>query len=148
MEQTVDGMCLDERPGRDDEMQIQISPCPVKRKITFEEDDSEDVFEVVSRIKRIKFPVYILFKTLNGRSFVLDFDSNDTLEVMKELIAEHEGIPSDHQRLIFNGQQMQELNRPVRSYGVSDGSTIYLLLALPHRRGFSGISAEHRTNMS
>jgi len=147
MEQEIDRMLLDEKKERD-EMQTQIiPPFTLKRKCQFDAYDSgEDVFEVVTRIKRIKFPVYIVFKTLNGRCFSLDLDSNDTVETLKEILASMEGIPAQQQKLIFNGQQMREGNKSIHSYGVSDGSVIYIVLALPHRRGFSGISAQHRVD--
>jgi hypothetical protein len=55
---------------------------PQKRKINREgsdDDSNDDVGEVVRKIKRIKFPVYITVKTLNGRSIYMDLDSNDTI---------------------------------------------------------------------
>ncbi len=110
------------------------------------EDDlgsSSDVKEVVRRIKKIKFPLYIHLKTLNGRIIDLDLDYNDRISRVKDIVQEKEGIPSHQQKLIFLGKTLDN-QRTIKSCGVYNGSTIYLIIALPHRNGYSGVSSEHR----
>lgn len=136
------------------EMQLQYiasSQPPVsnlKRKSESEEmlSDSEEVFEVLRRIKKIKFPVYIKIQTLNGRTFDVDLDSHDTVERLKELVFEKEGIPVHQQKLVFKGKQLLKDQCSVDSYGVVDGCVIFLIVALPHINGYTGISHEHRSN--
>jgi hypothetical protein len=121
---------------------------PLKRKTFFGESaeyssDSEEVSEVLRRIKKIKFPVYITVKTLNGKILELDLDSNDSVHRLKEVLNEVEGIPTYHQKLIFNGKLITE-NQTLRTCGIQNGSVVYLIVALPHKFGYSGISSEHR----
>jgi hypothetical protein len=52
-----------------------------------------------------------------------------TVEGVKEMIQEKEGMPPDEQRLIFNGKQLQG-GRTVQDYGVRDKGTFHLVLRL------------------
>jgi len=74
----------------------------------------------------------------------MDIDSNDSVDILKDEIWEREGIPKQQQKLIFNGKQINDDSQTVNSFGVTDGSVIYLVIAIPHKQGYSGISCEHR----
>jgi len=125
-------------------MQIATPPYPLKRK-SCSADSSNDVYDSVLRqIKKIKFPLYIKVKALNGTVIEMDIDSNDSVGILKDVIWEREGIPKQQQKLIFNGKQINDDSQAVNSFGVTDGSVIYLVIALPHKQGYSGISSEHR----
>lgn len=104
---------------------------------------NNDVYEVLQRIKKIKFTMYIKIHTLNGRIFDLDIDAQRTIRAIKEKIFQIEGIPVDLQKLIFNGKQILDF-QTVYACGIIDGSIVYLVLAVPHRSGVTGISIEHR----
>lgn len=130
------------------DLQPQNIVSNLKRKVwrdCTDQDSSEEesVGEVMRRIKRIKFPVYITVKSLNGESITLDLDYNDTIDRLKQTLHERVGIPPLNQKLIFGGKQIKD-DQTVQSYGMVNGSVVYLVLALPHRHGFSGISSEHR----
>jgi len=115
---------------------------PLKRK-SCKDEESEEVCEVLRGIKKIKFPVYIQVKTLNGRTIELDLDANDNIEKIKLLLLEKEGIPVAQQKLVFGGKQLIDAN-PISECGIVNGSILYLVIAIPHRNGYSGISFEHR----
>jgi len=144
VEETTDDVCAMQT------VPILPYPSPLKRKSFIcdgsgEYSDSEEVSEVLRRIKKIKFPVFITIRTLNGRVIEMDLDSNDSVERVKENLEELEGIPVHQQKLIFNGKQIQN-DKTVNSYGIENGSVIFLVIALPHKHGYSGISSEHRND--
>ncbi len=72
-------------------------------------------------------PVHV--KSLTGRTYSLKVSPSDTIDMVKNLIERREGIPSDQQRLIFNGKQLEE-NRQVSDYDIRHDDVLYLVLRL------------------
>jgi len=105
--------------------------------------DGEDVAEVLLRIKRIKFPVKLGIRTLNGRQIDLDIDCYDTIARLKQILQEQEGIPCSQQKLIYSGKTLLDSDT-IGSSGLVNGSSVFLVLAIPHINGYSGVSLEHR----
>ncbi len=71
----------------------------------------------------------ICVKTLTGKSISLFAHASLVLEDLKEMINNNEGIPTDQQRLIFNGEQMDDGNT-LDFYGIQKDSIIHLILRL------------------
>ena len=71
----------------------------------------------------------ILIKTLQGKTITLDVSDTDTISSIKDKIRDIEGIPSDQQRLVFNGKQLED-NQTIGDYGIQADSNIHLVLRL------------------
>ena len=66
----------------------------------------------------------IFVKTLSGGTLALDLESSNTVADVKSKIQELEGIPTDEQRLIFAGHQLEDDEQ------VEEESTLYISLRL------------------
>ena len=65
----------------------------------------------------------LFVKTLTGKTITLEVNS------VKELIQDKEGVPSDQQRLIFGGKEL-ESHRTVSDYKIPGESRLHLILRL------------------
>jgi hypothetical protein len=70
-----------------------------------------------------------IFVKLTDRTIILDTGIDSDIATIKQQIHDKVGIPPDHQRLVFAGKSLKDLNT-LTDYNITDHSTIYLTLSL------------------
>lgn len=71
----------------------------------------------------------IFIKTITGNLIEIQITQQTSIEELKSIIFQKEGIPNEQQRLIFCGKQLED-SRMIGMYNIEEGSKLSLILAL------------------
>jgi hypothetical protein len=71
----------------------------------------------------------LFVKTLTGKTNTYDVEASTSIEAIKQMIADKEGVPIDQQRLVWSGKELQD-GRTVGDYDIQNESTVHLVLRL------------------
>lgn len=105
--------------GRQLDNSLKVSTCNIQ---------NQSVIHLVLRLPS-QGPIQLLVRTHNGHNFQLQGNLADTVEDLKARIEQENGVPQANQLLAFGDLELDEDDRSLGSYNLTDGATLQLNVA-------------------
>jgi hypothetical protein len=71
----------------------------------------------------------VFVKTLDGKTITLNVEGNDSIHNIKKKIEAKQFIPTDQQRLVFSGKELND-DSSLGDYNIQGDSTIHLVIRM------------------
>uniref|UniRef100_A0A0L8GD74 Ubiquitin-like domain-containing protein n=1 Tax=Octopus bimaculoides TaxID=37653 RepID=A0A0L8GD74_OCTBM len=84
----------------------------------------------------------IFIMTWESRTITIEVHTSDTIGNVKSKIQNHQGIPTDHQHLLYNGKELED-DKTLFAYEIENKTTLFLVYRLP-----GGMKISQKTLMS
>ncbi|PKU82065.1 Ubiquitin [Dendrobium catenatum] len=93
--------------------------------LTIKNTDGKTVSTSIKITDNEKMQIFV--KTLQGNKFALQVEPSETICNIKTMIKDKKGFPTDQQRLIYAGRELQD-DRTLSYYKIQKNYTLYLVL--------------------
>jgi len=80
-------------------------------------------------LARLRGGQQLQVKTLAGKTLTIEVEPTESIESIKQKIADQEGVEESTQRLIFGGKQLEN-GKTLQDYDISEDATVHLVLRL------------------
>lgn len=110
---------------------LQLEITPVKEEFSIVRQplySSRDNAAIAAKsAKTTRF--HVIVNTLTGRDILIYTSPSDTVDKLKSLVQDKEGIPPDQQRMIHRGRQIED-GRTLQDYNITTRARVHLVLRL------------------